>query len=124
MYKITVFCEDSGHESVICALIKKLAPEKMGPDIGIQVEELTPEVAQNFGYPETEQGVIIFQVESGSAADEAGLKSGDVIKEVNRNPVNSLKDYRDTIKDASLREGILFFVNRKQGSFFVIVKEQ
>jgi len=104
--------------------VKKLAPEKIGPDIGIQIEELTPEVAQNFGYPETEQGVIIFQVEPRSAADEAGLKSGDVIKEVNRKPVNSLKDYRDTIKDSSLQEGILFFVNRKEGSFFVVVKEQ
>jgi serine protease Do len=104
--------------------VKKLAPEKIGPDIGIQIEELTPEVAQNFGYPETEQGVIIFQVEPRSAADEAGLKSGDVIKEVNRKPVNSLKDYRDTIKDSSLPEGILFFVNRKEGSFFVVVKEQ
>ena len=104
--------------------VKKLAPEKMGPDIGIQVEELTPEVAQNFGYPETEQGVIIFQVEPSSAADEAGLKSGDVIKEVNRKPVNSLKDYRDTIKGFSLQEGILFFVTRKEGSFFVVVKEQ
>jgi serine protease Do len=104
--------------------IKKLTPEKMGPDIGIQVEELTPEAAQNFGYPETEQGVIIFQVDPGSVADEAGLKPGDVIKEVNRKPVNSLKDYRDAIKDSSLQEGILFFVTRKQGSFFVVVKEQ
>jgi serine protease Do len=104
--------------------VKKHAPEKMGPNIGIQVEELTPEVAQNFGYPETEQGVIISQVEPSSAADEAGLKSGDVIKEVNRKPVNSLKDYRDTIKDFSLQEGILFFVTRKEGSFFVVVKEQ
>jgi len=103
--------------------IKKLTPEKMGPDIGIQVEELTPEAAQNFGYPETEQGVIIFQVDPGSVADEAGLKPG-VIKEVNRKPVNSLKDYRDAIKDSSLQEGILFFVTRKQGSFFVVVKEQ
>lgn len=104
--------------------VKKLAPENIGPDIGIQVEELTPEVAQNFGYPETEQGVIIFQVEPRSAADEAGLKSGDVIKEVNRKPVNSLKDFRDTIKDSSLQGGILFFVNRKEGSFFVVIKEQ
>jgi Trypsin-like serine proteases, typically periplasmic, contain C-terminal PDZ domain len=96
----------------------------MVPDIGIQVEELTPEAAQNFGYPETEQGVIIFQVEPRSTADEAGLKPGDVIKEVKRKPVNSLKDYRDAIKDSSLQEGILFFVTRKQGSFFVVVKEQ
>ena len=103
---------------------RKLTPEKMGSDIGMQIEELTPEVAQNFGYPETEQGVLIFQVEPRSAADEAGLKSGDVIKEVNRKPVNSLKDYRDILKYSSLQEGILFFVNRKEGSFFVVVKEQ
>jgi len=104
--------------------VKKLAPEKMGSDIGMRIEELTPEVAQNFGYPETEQGVLISQVEPRSAADEAGLKSGDVIKEVNRKPVNSLKDYRDILKYSSLQEGILFFVNRKEGSFFVVVKEQ
>jgi serine protease Do len=104
--------------------VKKLAPEKMGPDIGIQVEELTPETAQNFGYEETAQGVIIFQVDPGTVADEAGLKSGDIIKEVNRKPINSLKDYRDIIKDSSLQEGMLFFVTRKQGSFFVVVKGQ
>ena len=104
--------------------IKKSTPGEEGLDIGIQVEELTPEIAQSFGYAETEQGVIISKVDPGSVADEAGLKSGDVIKEVNREPIASIKDYHDAMKDASAQKGILIFVDRKGGSFFIVVKEE
>ena len=103
---------------------KKLVAGKMVPSFGIQVAELTPESAPQWGYSPSERGVIISQIEPGSLADEAGLKTGDVIKEINRKPIKSIQDYRDSLKNTSTKKGILFFVNRNDNSLYVAVKEK
>src|SRR5512136_1463660 len=54
-----------------------LAEEKAQVDLGMSVQEITPEVARQLRLKET-GGVIVSQVESGSPADEAGLQRGDV----------------------------------------------
>ena len=64
--------------------------------IGLSVRPLTPDLARRLGY-EDEEGVIIAAVEAGSAADEAGLLEGDLIKEANRRPVTSVAEYREAI---------------------------
>ena len=103
---------------------RKLVAGKMVPDLGIQVRELSPELADQWGYPLTETGVIISRIEPGSLADEAGLKPGDVIKEINRKPIRTIQDYRDCLKGASIKKGILFFITRKEGSLYIVVKEK
>ncbi|MBW1679320.1 MAG: protease Do, partial [Deltaproteobacteria bacterium] len=53
-----------------------------------------------------------------------GLKSGDIIKEINRKPIKSIEDYQDSIKNASVQKGILFFVTRNDSPLYVVVKEK
>lgn len=60
---------------------------------GIEVSEITPEIARRFNVREL-SGVIVSDVEVGSSADNAGLKVGDVILEINRYPVKNLSDYK------------------------------
>ena len=60
---------------------------------GLEVSAVTPELAERFRIGETE-GVIITQVEPGSPADEAGLKGGDLIRELNRQPIRSVSDFK------------------------------
>ncbi|MEE8317405.1 MAG: Do family serine endopeptidase [Candidatus Omnitrophota bacterium] len=67
---------------------------------GLEVSEITPEVASRFGL-ETSSGVIIADVERGSAAEEAGLRTGDIIYEISRTPIKNIKDYRKAIKKVS-----------------------
>jgi len=89
-------------------------------NIGITVREITPELADRLGLPDND-GVIISYVERGTSADEAGLKNGDIIKEVNRKTIQNVDDYENAIMDG--RNGnILLLVKRGGSSLWVIVK--
>ena len=55
--------------------------------LGVKLQDLTPEFAQQFNVPENSSGALIAEVTEKSAAAEAGLKSGDVIIELNGSPV-------------------------------------
>ena len=59
---------------------------------GAKVGPLTPEMAQRFELPE-EEGVVVLEVEPGSLAAGAGLRPGDLILEINRKPVRSVRDF-------------------------------
>jgi serine protease Do len=61
---------------------------------GLNVAELSPQMAEQFGLPPGSTGVLVVNVESDSAASEAGLQEGDIINEINRVRVESLSDYR------------------------------
>ena len=54
--------------------------------IGIEVQEITPELAESFKLPDT-QGILIAGVERGSPADRAGIKPGDILLSVAGKPV-------------------------------------
>ncbi len=60
---------------------------------GIEVQDLTPEIASRLGITET-AGAVVVNVKPGSQADKAGLVSGDVIIEIDRQPVGSAQDFR------------------------------
>ena len=59
---------------------------------GMQVAELDQQMRRQLNLPNDVEGLVITDVESGSAAERAGLQTGDVIEEVNRQPVHSLRD--------------------------------
>ncbi|WP_163923299.1 Do family serine endopeptidase [Photobacterium sp. Alg240-V54] len=61
--------------------------------LGIQGRELTPELAKTFGYS-TNKGAFVNQVMPNSAAQKAGLKAGDIITQVNGNPIRSFSELR------------------------------
>ncbi|HQN20572.1 MAG TPA: PDZ domain-containing protein, partial [Syntrophobacteraceae bacterium] len=92
-------------------------------DLGIRVEELSPEAARQWGYEGIPGGLMISDVAAGSLAEDAGLQPGDVILEVNRKPVKTLSQYQKAIGEGSTKEGILFLIVRDQNSFYVLVKE-
>jgi serine protease Do len=71
---------------------------------------------------ESDDGVLITRVKVNSAAEEAGLARGDVILEINRQPVKSVGDYRDRVRSAKPGDTLLFLVYRRGGSMFVPVE--
>ncbi|HFC53971.1 MAG TPA: DegQ family serine endoprotease [Gammaproteobacteria bacterium] len=64
--------------------------------LGVQVQDLTPELARAFAIP-NRRGVVISAVVPGSAAEKAGLKTGDIIVAVNGRPVEDSADVRNRI---------------------------
>jgi serine protease Do len=62
-----------------------------GPLTSIRVEELTPEIARQLDLPANVQGVLVAGVDPDSGVAE--LQKGDVIEEINQQPVTSVADY-------------------------------
>lgn len=86
--------------------------------IGIRVQNITDEIARRFDLQDRE-GVIISEVERTSVAAREGLRRGDIILEVNQEPVNSAKDFRRKIKDLKEGDTLLLYVKRSERKFFV-----
>ncbi len=89
---------------------------------GLTVQNLTPELAQRFGWDENEQGVVISGVQPGSPAGEARLRSGDLIKEMNRQKIQNLKDYNQAIAKMKKGESLLLLVKRGDKTFYTALK--
>lgn len=64
--------------------------------LGVTVQDLTPELAEAFAV-KRRQGVVITRVVEGSAADKAGIKSGDVVVAVDGHPVRRAADLRNKV---------------------------
>jgi serine protease Do len=95
--------------------------ERGGPRVfGMRVQPLTPELAEQLGIDETE-GVVVSAVEPGSAADEAGLRRGDVILEVDQKPVPDVEAFRRATRG---RDKALLLVRRGEATIFVAVKQK
>ena len=58
----------------------------------------------------------------GSAAEDAGLRSGDLLVEINRRPVKNLADYNREIAGNDKAKSVLFLVRRGQSSLFLALK--
>ena len=90
---------------------------------GLRVKPITPEMAKQLGLSRAE-GVIIDEVEPGSAAQEVGLRKGDVVLEVNRQRIQNESDYQKAMEKTKPEQGVLLLVNRKGSTFFVTLKEE
>ena len=90
-------------------------------DFGLTIQNVTPEIAQALGLKRA-QGVVITAVERGSAADDAGLRRGDVILEINRESIRNLTEYRHAIAGLKKGEASLFLVQRGQSTSFVVLR--
>ena len=89
---------------------------------GISVIELTKEAARQLGLHRDEKGVVIIRVEPGSAAEEAGLRKGDVIQEIDRKKVDGLKDYDRAVSGVRPGNSALLFINRGGKRFYITLR--
>ncbi|HEV8723134.1 MAG TPA: DegQ family serine endoprotease [Candidatus Binatia bacterium] len=90
-------------------------------DLGLAVQPVTPEIAESLGIDRAE-GLVVTSVTPGSAADEAGLRAGDLIAQINRRPVKNLAEYNREIARSEKGKSVLFLVRRGQGSLFLALK--
>ena len=86
--------------------------------LGLDVRPLTPELARQLNL-RTPEGVIVFAVEEESAASEAGLQRGDVIREVNRQKVRSIQDFEKITKDVKDGDRVTVLLQRGPQSLYV-----
>lgn len=82
--------------------------------LGLEIDNLSPEMAKQLGYPSTEEGVVITKIKPGSAASIAGIRPGFLIIAVNHRKVTNVADFNKATEDASKTGRILLLV--KNGS--------
>jgi serine protease Do len=102
----------------VAALARNDAEPKEG--LGLQVADPSAETARRFGHDVRDKGVLVMAVEPGSRADRAGVQRGDLIKEINRNPVDSVEDLRAGVNQADDNVGLSLLVKRPNAGFVVI----
>ncbi len=95
---------------------------KIGEIYGMAVQEITPELARHFGLAD-QTGVIIAQIQEGSPADDAGLKIQDIILQVNKVRISSVKDFLNEIKKNNEGGTVLLLIKRGEMTFFVTLKK-
>jgi serine protease Do len=88
---------------------------------GLHVQNITPEVAEHLEL-EALEGVLISTVEPGGAGEEAGLRRGDVILEVNQAAVSDVSEFSKALQ--SSEKGALLLVRRGNAEIFVPLKRQ
>ena len=88
---------------------------------GLQLQDLNSQLAKQLGL-KVDQGALVVAVQSGSPADEAAIQQGDVILEVNREPVKSVKEVKEMIAKAGDKDSLLLLVQSEQGKHYVVLK--
>ena len=91
------------------------------PRWGLGLEDLTPDVRQQLQAGEDVHGAVIQQVTPGSPADNAGLRQGEVITEVNRQPVHSVADVQKALSSVPKDSDALVLVWSNAGSTFRVL---
>ena len=95
--------------------------EKSTALAGLEVTNISRDIARQLNLPRGVQGVVVSDVESGSAAEAAGIRSGDVVVELNRQPVRSADDFRRLSAKLKGNESALLLIVRNGGRLFVAI---
>lgn len=91
-------------------------------DIGLVVQDITAEVAKHLNLKD-KRGVIVTDVIPGSPAQDADIRSGDIIKEIGRRPVRSVAEFKDALKRSNIKEGIVILIQRENTTFYAVIRQ-
>jgi len=96
---------------------KPEAPKVSLDDFGLELQELTPDLAAKFGYSKDVQGLLVTDVKDDSPAQAAGLEVGflvsKIVKDQKAQAVTALKDFRDLAREA---DELTLYVKAPQGA--------
>jgi serine protease Do len=90
-------------------------------DLGMTVEKITPELVRQFGLSER-SGLVVVHVEKNSPAENAGIRQGDILVEIDQEPINELGKYSEKLQEYEKGDTILFLVKRKGTTLYLTIK--
>ncbi len=116
--KMTVRIGEQPDEAKVAKVEKAEADTALS---GLAVEDLDQETAKELGL-HGKGGVVVTRVAPDSGAEKAGLMPGDVIREINRRLIKSVKDFEKVSSDVKKGGNVLILVNRRGNSLFLSAK--
>jgi serine protease Do len=129
--QVPMVVKRGGKEQTIQIKVGKMPSEK--PEVaeapaeaeqgkwGLALRELDSETAQRLNVSPRE-GVLIAGVQSGSPAEEAGLRTGDVVLEVNREKVTSVKEAQEAVRKQKKDEPLVLLLRRGESSLYAALQ--
>jgi len=87
--------------------------------LGIEIADITPEVANQFKIDDI-VGVIVVNVAPDSKGAKAGINQGDIIKEINHEPVKDAADYKRIVGDVKEGDSVQLYIQRANKGFMVV----
>jgi serine protease Do len=99
----------------------------MAPEIGTKeklgfaVQNLTAELAEQLGY-ETDTGVVVTRVDPNSAAFQAGMRRGMLIRQVNRQTIHNVEDFQEALASSEQTERVLLLVQDQQSTRYIALR--
>ena len=118
--KISVKLDEAAGDKVARGRLSRRARADQAA-LGISVAPLTPELASRYRLPRGTRGLVVEDVDPDGRAAGAGIRAGDVIEEVNRQPVESVDDLRAAMRRTTDRPALLL-VNRQGNQLFMTVR--
>jgi serine protease Do len=88
----------------------------------MEVKELNSELAGRYGMKSSDHGVVVTRVKPGSAAEEAGVREGDLVLEVNRKPVGTLKTYERVAASLPKDQAVLLLLKRQGRAIYLTLR--
>ena len=127
--KIPVKVIRKGKEKNFYMVIKEM-PEQLSESpavsqpedswVGLKTQNLSKDITSRLGIKDTE-GVIVTDVSPEGAAIDAGIKIGDIIREINGRKILDLSDYNTAIKSIKDKNSAVFLIRRGKYSTYVII---
>ena len=99
------------------------APETDTANLGVTIQALTKELAAQFG-TDASEGVLVAAVEKDSPAARKGIKAGDIITSINQQQTDTPKQFREALKKADVKKGVLVNLVSNRSARFEIVKSE
>ena len=122
-----VVLRDGGEKTYSIRLVEHPDNQKSGEaearrdverGLGIEVSDITQTIRNRLGVTRSE-GVVVVSVAPGSVASEKGVRVGDLVLEINGNPVRGLSDYKRILAESGERKTLLFLIERKGRTLYM-----
>jgi serine protease Do len=93
-------------------------------ELGIEVTDLDSDIARRFGIDGKENGVLVTDVKDDSLAQEADVRSGDIVKEINRTVVKDRSDFVRLMKKNRDNDTLQLLIKRRNAGYLVVKMER
>ncbi len=94
--------------------------EARSDGLGMRVRDIDPEIAEQLGVGTDQKGVVVVQLDPESKSARAGVRRGDIVIEINREPIKNLKDYRAQVKAIDEGDTVQMLLRRGGGGMLAV----
>ena len=114
--KLTVWRDKQEHSLTV--VLREAPGERQAARLGFEVRPVTAEIARELALRSAD-GVVVTRVDEDSEAAQAGLRRGDVVVELNREPVKTLADFERATRAVKNGERLTVRVERGRSAFYL-----